>query len=44
VKKVQTNGILIDTKPLKRNHVLTKEKPDDIDHQLENSLKNLQDD
>jgi hypothetical protein len=30
VKKVQTNGILIDRKPLKRNNVLTKEKPDDI--------------
>jgi hypothetical protein len=32
VKKAQTHGILIDRKPLKRHHVLTKEKLDDISH------------
>jgi hypothetical protein len=42
VKKIRAHGILIDTKPLKRNGVLTEEKPDDICHQLENSpLKSL---
>jgi hypothetical protein len=30
VKKIQTNSILIDRKPLKRNTVLTEEKLDDI--------------
>jgi hypothetical protein len=43
VKNVRTHGILIDRKPLKRNCVLTEEKPDDIGHQLENSpRKSLQ--
>jgi hypothetical protein len=37
VKKVQTNRILTDREPLKRNCVLTEEKLDDIGHQLENS-------
>jgi hypothetical protein len=37
VKKVQTNGTLTERKPLKRNRVLTEEKLDDINHQLENS-------
>jgi hypothetical protein len=32
VKKVRTNGILMARKPLKRNHVLTEEKLDDISH------------
>jgi hypothetical protein len=32
VKKARTNGIIIDRKPLKRNHVLTEEKLDDIGH------------
>jgi hypothetical protein len=42
VKKVRTNGILIDRKSLKRNDVLTEEKLDDIGHRLENSsLKSL---
>jgi hypothetical protein len=35
-KKVQTNRILIEKKPLKINHVLTEDKLDDID-QIENS-------
>jgi hypothetical protein len=35
-KKVQTHGILIDRKPLKRNRVLTEETLD-ISHRLENS-------
>jgi hypothetical protein len=39
VKKVQTHGILIDRKPLKRNHVLTEEKVDDIGLRLENPPK-----
>jgi hypothetical protein len=39
VKKVKENGILIDRKPVKRNHVLTWEGGlDDICHRLENSL------
>jgi hypothetical protein len=37
VKKVRINGILIDRKLLKRNHVLIEEKLDDISHRLENS-------
>jgi hypothetical protein len=37
VKKVRTHSMLIGRKPLKRNRVLTEEKLDDIDHQLENS-------
>jgi hypothetical protein len=37
VKKVRTHDILIDTKPLKRNCVLTEEKLDDIGHRLKNS-------
>jgi hypothetical protein len=42
VKKVQTHGILIGRKPLKRNRVLTEEKPYDIGHRLENfSRKSL---
>jgi hypothetical protein len=32
VKKVRTNGILIDRKPLKRNHVLMEDKLDDISY------------
>jgi hypothetical protein len=36
VKKVQTHGILIDRKPLKRNRVLTEEKLA-IGRRLENS-------
>jgi hypothetical protein len=37
VKRVQTNGILMDRKPLKRNCVLTEEELDDTGHRLENS-------
>jgi Fe-S-cluster containining protein len=32
MKEVRTNFILIDRKPLKRNHVLIEEKLDDFDH------------
>jgi hypothetical protein len=43
VKKVQTHSILIETKPLQRNHVLTEEKLHDIGRCLENSpRKSLQ--
>jgi hypothetical protein len=41
VKKVRTLGILIGRKPLKINHVLTEEKPDDTGSRLENSQKSL---
>jgi hypothetical protein len=37
-KKVQTNSILIERKPLKRDHVLTEEKLDNISRRLVNSL------
>jgi hypothetical protein len=37
VQKVRINSILIDRKPLKRNHVLSEENLDDIVHWLENS-------
>jgi hypothetical protein len=39
VTKVRTHSIFIDRKPLKRNHVLTEEKFDDICHRLENSSR-----
>jgi hypothetical protein len=41
VKKFRTHGILIDRKPLKRSHVLTEEKLDDISHRLETSPRRL---
>jgi hypothetical protein len=37
VKKVRTHSILVERKPLKRNHVLTEEKLNDIGWRLENS-------
>jgi hypothetical protein len=37
VKKVETHGILIDRKPIKRNSALTEEKLDYIGHLLVNS-------
>jgi hypothetical protein len=39
VKKVRTNGISSDRKPLKRNRVLTEEKLEDIGHRLEMSSR-----
>jgi hypothetical protein len=36
---MHTEGILINRKLLKRNHVLTEEKPADNSHQLENSSR-----
>jgi hypothetical protein len=37
LRKVRTNGILIDKKPLQRNRVLTEENLDKIGHRLETS-------
>jgi hypothetical protein len=41
VKKVRTNVILTDRKPLKRYYVLTEEELHDICHRLQILLENL---